>query len=85
MFAPWCPTCGSRILLGVRRVEAVERGHDGPRVVLRCFCGTALVWPAGSRPRGDRGTPVSATGVETTVFSSGAPEATASQPATSTP
>lgn len=46
MFAPWCPTCSARMLLGPRRVEAVEAGPHGPRVILRCHCGTALVWSA---------------------------------------
>ncbi|QXC60248.1 hypothetical protein KSP35_18165 [Aquihabitans sp. G128] len=46
MFAPWCPTCARRTLLGPRRVEAVEPGPTGPRVVLRCFCETLLVWSA---------------------------------------
>lgn len=46
MFAPWCPTCSRRTLLGPRRVEAVETGPTGPRVVLRCFCDTLLVWSA---------------------------------------
>lgn len=44
MFAPWCPTCRRRMLLGSRRVEAIERTTWGPRVVLRCFCGTPVVW-----------------------------------------
>lgn len=48
MFAPWCPTCDRRMLLGPRRVEHIERGPHGPRVVLRCFCGTALVWSPAS-------------------------------------
>jgi hypothetical protein len=51
MFAPWCPTCSSRTLLGPRRVEAVERGPGGPRVVLRCHCGTLLVWSAADDQR----------------------------------
>ena len=48
MFAPWCPTCSGPVLLGPRRVEAVEAGPTGPRVVLRCFCDTLLVWSAAS-------------------------------------
>ncbi|CAN5624213.1 hypothetical protein BH10ACT1_BH10ACT1_31530 [soil metagenome] len=36
------------MLLGARRVEGVESGPTGPRVVLRCFCDTVLVWSAAS-------------------------------------
>ncbi|MCU1372480.1 MAG: hypothetical protein JWO77_3674 [Ilumatobacteraceae bacterium] len=54
MFAPWCPTCRSRMLLGPRRVVSVERGPDGLRAVLRCHCDTLIVWSAdvGETPAG---------------------------------
>lgn len=54
MFAPWCPTCAARILLGPGRIEQMDRGPAGPRVVLRCFCGTLLVWSAASDRKTDR-------------------------------
>lgn len=44
MFAPWCVDCGSRVLLGPRRIISLERGPDGPRAVLRCHCGSLIVW-----------------------------------------
>jgi len=44
MFAPWCPTCRSRMLLGPRRVVSIERGPAGLRAVLRCHCDTLVVW-----------------------------------------
>ena len=46
MFAPWCPTCRSKMLLGPRRVVSIERGPTGLRTVLRCHCGTLIVWSA---------------------------------------
>ena len=46
MFAPWCPTCRSKRLLGPRRVVSIERGPTGLRTVLRCHCGTLIVWSA---------------------------------------
>jgi hypothetical protein len=46
MFAPWCPTCQSKMLLGPRRVVSIERGATGLRTVLRCHCGTLIVWSA---------------------------------------
>jgi hypothetical protein len=54
MFAPWCPTCRSRMLLGPRRVVAIEPGPAGPRAVLRCHCGTLVVWSTGD-PDGPEG------------------------------
>lgn len=41
MFAPHCPTCGHRVLLGTSRLVAADLA--GPKTVLvRCFCGTVL-------------------------------------------
>jgi hypothetical protein len=42
MFAPYCPTCGHRVLLGTRRVIAADTGARPMRVTLRCHCGTAV-------------------------------------------
>lgn len=51
MFAPWCPTCRSRMLLGPRRVVSIERGPVGLRAVVRCHCDTLIVWtPDGDGP-----------------------------------
>ena len=54
MFDPWCPTCSARILLGTRRIESVDQGPSGTRVVLRCFCDTLLVWSPASERAGGR-------------------------------
>ncbi len=48
MFAPWCPSCSAHVLLGTRRLEQIDHGPGGPRVVLRCFCDALLVWSAAS-------------------------------------
>jgi hypothetical protein len=42
MFAPYCPTCGHRVLLGTRRMIAANIDARPMRVTLRCFCGTAV-------------------------------------------
>ena len=43
MFAPHCPTCGTRVLLGVRRLVAFSWTEAGERrVQLRCVCGTLV-------------------------------------------
>ncbi len=34
------------MLLGSRRVVAIERGPGGLRAVLRCHCGTLITWSA---------------------------------------
>ncbi|WP_195210441.1 hypothetical protein [Actinomarinicola tropica] len=39
MFAPHCPTCARRVLLGPRRVVGL-----GGRLHLRCHCGELLAW-----------------------------------------
>ena len=46
MFAPYCRSCASRVLLGPRRIVtfAWDRGDQRPVVVLRCFCGALLDW-----------------------------------------
>jgi hypothetical protein len=43
MFAPYCPTCDRRVLLGA--ADIVSFAWNGPReraVVLRCSCGTLV-------------------------------------------
>jgi hypothetical protein len=42
MFAPYCPTCSSRVLLGPRRIVSADMSAKPFRVTLRCFCGTTL-------------------------------------------
>jgi hypothetical protein len=42
MFAPYCPSHGSRVLLGYESVVSVEQTPCGPRVLLRCYCGDLL-------------------------------------------
>jgi hypothetical protein len=42
MFAPYCPTCGHRVLLGTGRVLAANLGIKPAHVLLRCYCGTAV-------------------------------------------
>jgi hypothetical protein len=47
MFAPYCPTCETRVQLGVSRIVAGV-GEDG-RVddpILACRCGTHVAWDA---------------------------------------
>jgi len=66
MFAPYCPTCGHRILLGTGRIVAAALDTPRHTLLLRCFCGTVLdafqetpasieqapdSRPVGSRPR----------------------------------
>jgi hypothetical protein len=41
MFAPYCSTHGSQILLGYESVVSVI-GTAPPHIVLRCYCGTLL-------------------------------------------
>ena len=46
MFAPHCPRCETRVLLGTRRVVGAEVTPGGGRaVVLRCWCGELVVDP----------------------------------------
>lgn len=42
MFAPFCPTCGHRMLLGTGRLVAADLEHGTKAVLVRCFCGTIL-------------------------------------------
>ena len=45
MFAPYCPTCQTRILLGISRIVA-GIGDDGSveSPILACWCGTHVAW-----------------------------------------
>lgn len=42
MFAPHCPLCGHRVLLGTGRIVAAELASPSISVAVRCFCGTVL-------------------------------------------
>jgi hypothetical protein len=43
MFAPYCAHCGSRVLLGPRRIVRLCSSESGPiGAVLRCFCGAEV-------------------------------------------
>ncbi|MGQ0847101.1 MAG: hypothetical protein ACT4QF_23530 [Sporichthyaceae bacterium] len=40
MFAPYCTECGTRVLMGTRRILRLSQSPDGRiSVLLRCFCG----------------------------------------------
>lgn len=43
MFAPYCPTCASRVLMSTRRIVRFTSAETGILdVVLRCYCGTEV-------------------------------------------
>lgn len=43
MYAPHCPSCRTRVLVGPRRVVAVRRSDEGVlHVMVRCFCGAVI-------------------------------------------
>ena len=43
MFAPYCPTCASRVLMTTRRIVRFTSEETGlVDVVLRCYCGTEV-------------------------------------------
>ena len=48
MFAPHCPSCDRRVLLGTDRILGLRGGAhtEGHRVDLRCRCGTRVQWTA---------------------------------------
>jgi hypothetical protein len=49
MFAPYCSTCASRVLLTTRRIVRFTSPETGMvDVVLRCYCGTEV--PAEANP-----------------------------------
>jgi hypothetical protein len=41
MFAPYCSTHGSHVLLGYESIVEVT-GSAPPHIVLRCYCGTLV-------------------------------------------
>ena len=44
MFAPHCPACDRRILLGTQRLVALRAEGGRPAATLRCRCGAAVRW-----------------------------------------
>lgn len=47
MFAPYCPDCRRRVLLGPRRLVHLDsRGRGRLRAILACFCGRFVEWDA---------------------------------------
>jgi hypothetical protein len=42
MFAPYCPTCSAQVLLGPRRIVEADLSCRPMKLILRCFCGTAI-------------------------------------------
>lgn len=42
MFAPHCPTCDRRVLLGTSRIVTADLAGAPFTVAVRCFCGTAV-------------------------------------------
>jgi hypothetical protein len=54
MFAPYCPTCGHRVLLGTGRIVAANLHARPIRVTLRCLCGTTVRHDAVPPPARDQ-------------------------------
>jgi len=54
MFAPYCTTHGSRILLGYESVVDIEQTPFGPKVLLRCHCGALLAHDSAAPAIADR-------------------------------
>lgn len=44
MFAPYCPSHGSRVLLFSESIISLERSSHGMRIRYRCTCGHQGVW-----------------------------------------
>lgn len=43
MFAPYCPTCATRVLMTTRRIVRFTSAETGlVDVILRCYCGTEV-------------------------------------------
>ncbi|HJQ77452.1 MAG TPA: hypothetical protein VJ948_09360 [Acidimicrobiia bacterium] len=47
MFAPYCEAHGSRVLLSMSSITAIETGEDGLVAHFVCSCGTEGTWVAG--------------------------------------
>ena len=46
MFAPYCTSHGSRVLLPTSAITALVRGMDGIEAQFICHCGARGVWKA---------------------------------------
>jgi hypothetical protein len=44
MFAPYCPTHGSRVLLFDDNIERIVRTSKGLQIAYRCNCGYQGLW-----------------------------------------
>ena len=49
MFDIFCPTHGTRVLLGSRSIERIENTDHGIRLHWRCSCGTRGILRFGAR------------------------------------
>ena len=47
MFAPYCPTHGSRVLLFDDNIERIVRTSTGLQIAYRCNCGYQGLWCPG--------------------------------------
>jgi hypothetical protein len=48
MFAPYCPSHGSRVLLFEENIERIVRTGDGLQIAYRCNCGYQGLWCPGN-------------------------------------
>ncbi len=44
MFAPHCPSCRRRVLLGTDQIVRLAWADGRRTAILRCFCGTLVDW-----------------------------------------
>jgi len=54
VFAPYCPTCRSRRLLGTGRIVAAHLDRRPLRIDVECFCGTVIAADNPEPPALDR-------------------------------
>lgn len=51
MFAPYCSTCQTAVLLGPRRIVRFESTAGHVRILLRCHCGKVVRWDEPAPPQ----------------------------------
>lgn len=56
MFAPYCETHRSNVLLPASAIKALVSTDEGILAHFECFCGTTGVWTSGQAVRRPRGT-----------------------------
>ncbi len=44
MFAPYCPTHNSQVLLFTENIDAIEKGEEGLSIRFHCTCGYQGTW-----------------------------------------